>query len=288
MTSDFAPFDATTEDIEARQVLRDGVPATMRSSLVAWIGDRVVDRRGWGQVRVLQDIENNCDITLNLGASTIQAGNTTRDSLHSLGDRDLLLTTHYLLSRQVFGNAGHADLEKVLTDGRSRWTIGKTSNDKWGLIARVPQGVQEAAETLIAQGGSAGQLLANAWAYVHDLNPDDSVAYWNAVKAVEAAALPALGITKPSATLNNVILTIERKDAAWRLPFLREHTEYPSKTVLLGMLKSLYRGQRDRHGSEAYSDVTHDEAIAAVLISVTLVGLFAGGLVMERDSETFV
>jgi hypothetical protein len=121
--------------------------------------------------------------------------------------------------------------------------------------------VQQAARTLIAQGGSAGQLLANAWAYVHDLNPDNSGAYWNAVKAVEAAALPALSITKTSATVSDAIRTIERKDAAWCLPFQREHTEYPSRTVLLGMLKSLYR-----------SDVTHDEALAAVLIVSDLGG----------------
>jgi hypothetical protein len=53
------------------------------------------------------------------------------------------------------------------------------------------------------------------------------------------------------------------------------------------MLKSLYRGQRDRHGSAAYSDVTHDEAKAAVLLSVTLVGWFAGDLVQERDPKTY-
>lgn len=80
---------------------------------------------------------------------------------------------------------------------------------------------------------------------------------------------------------------IERREATWRLPFKREHTEYLSRDVLLGMLKSLYRGQRDRHGSDAYSDVTPEEAEAAVLMAVPLVGWFARGLIEERDVATF-
>lgn len=289
MPSDFTPFDATPEDLEARQVLRDGVPETMRASLLTWLRDRVVVE-GSARVGLLRDIENNCDLTLGVGALGYLDGIAATRILSRLNGRQVLSVAHYLLyTLPNYQNAayGRESLERLLADGRSKWTVGKTATEHWGLVARVPAGVQVAAEALFTIDGSAGQLLATAWGEVHDLHPRDSSGYAYAVRAVEAASLPALGVTGDTATLGNAIRAIERKDATWRLPFKREHTEYPSKDVLLGMLKSLYRGQRDRHGSEAYSDVTHDEALAAVYMAVTLVGLFSGGLVQERDPSAF-
>src|SRR5690606_36207805 len=182
----------------------------------------------------------------------------------------------------VTGTSGpRQSLDAALRAARSKFCV-REGPTRWGIGYRVPEGVQDVAETLTSDDTTAGRLMARAWSAAYDLEPNDSLAYANAVKAVETAALRVVGVTKADATVGDVIRAIERKDSTWRLPLKREHTEYPTKTVLLGMLKSLYKGQHDRHGSEAYSDVTHDEALTAVLLATSLVGLFAGGLVEER------
>lgn len=291
--SEFIPFDTTDDMLRARRVLRDGVPSSMRPSLVGWIANRVVNDHRMARMELLRAAENNCDLDLGLGTITHAVlGEAAVQRIAALPDRDLLMVTHYLLSqinpRKVHNPEFYVTpLRQVLTEGRSRWTVGTKVDGIYGLVARVPEGVQQAAEALMDADDVPGRLLARAWSAVHDLDPADSAAYSFAVRAVEAAALPVLGLTKDTATIGDVVRAIERKDATWRLPFKREHTEYPSREVLLAMLKSLYRGHRDRHGSEAYSDVTHEEALAAVLMAVTLVGLFAGSLVQKRDPADF-
>jgi len=114
-----------------------------------------------------------------------------------------------------------------------------------------------------------------------DLVPDDSAAYMQAVQAVEAAGISALGIENPEATLGSVIRVIE-KDPTWGLPFLRERTDAPTHATLLQMLRSIWRGHRDRHGSDAWEGVTHDETVAAVYLAVSLVGFFQGNLIRQR------
>lgn len=286
---DYVPFDATDEEAETWTVLRDGVPRSMRSDLTNWIVARIGEM---DRVRAerFHELENALDVEFPLDPTFtgLASPELSRRLLGTLTERQLLHVVDYVLIQQ--GSGGYrphsASAEAILRRGRSRFTVAKHDDcDRLGY--RVPEGVRRAAEHVMTVESVASRLLRRAWTKIHDLEPDDGGAYWNAVKAVEAAALPALDIVGDSATLSHAVRAIEKRDATWRLPFVREHTEYPSRDVLLGMLKSLYRGQRDRHGSEAYADVTHEEAEAAVLMAVTLVGWFGGRLVRERDVETY-
>lgn len=51
------------------------------------------------------------------------------------------------------------------------------------------------------------------------------------------------------------------------------------------MLRTLWRGHRDRHGNLDYSDVTQQEARAGVALSVTLVDWFAAGAITRRPAN---
>lgn len=289
MSDDFVPFDATPEEVEARvTVLRSGVPATMRPMLVAWLIGRHPGSSGFKYSETFHSIANALDVDFGVNPQHIglMAKEAAITAYSRLDERSLLQVVDYVLYLAGGYRAPGEELEAILRAGRSKWTV-VMRDDCYRLAERVPDGVQVGAESVMGSAGVAGSLLRQAWEKVHDLEPDDSGAYSRAVKAVETAALGALSITKDTATLSDAIRAIEAKDAAWRLPFQREHTEYPSKDVLLGLTKSLYRGQRDRHGSDSYADVTHEEAEAAVLMAVALVGLFAGGLVAERDTEAF-
>ena len=288
MSDAFIPFDATLEEVEQRGVLRGGVPATMRPLLVKWLLGRHPRTSIYPRAQRFHEISNELDI--DFGVSSLNLGHMNETAAiqvyASLTERDLLRVVDFCLHEAGRQHGVASQVEKILKSGRSKWTP-VLREDRYRLGERVPDGVQVSAESVMGSAGVAGSLVRQAWEKVHDLESDDSGAYSRAVKAVETAALEALDITKDTATLSDAIRAIEARDSTWRLPFQREHTEYPSKDVLLGLMKSLYRGQRDRHGSDSYADVTHEEAEAAVLMAVTLVGLFSAGLVAERDTEAF-
>jgi len=285
---EFIPFDATEAEVAERQVLREGVPATMRTALLAWIVDSM-SHKGYVYARGLHDLENNLDVSfeLNPQLTRLLSDSEVLGFLMKLGERDLLRVADFRLFKAGSYSSGADRLERVLREGRSKYQVVDRGSSR-RLEERVPEGVRIGAESLMATASVAGRLLSTAWAKVYDLEPDDSGAYAAAVKSVETAAFSALSIeARDNANVSTVVRAIEAKGASWRLPFKREHTKAPSRDVLIGMLRSLYKGQRDRHGQEAYSDVSHDEAEAAVLMAVSLVGWFANGLVRERDIEAF-
>ncbi|PFG34851.1 hypothetical protein [Sanguibacter antarcticus] len=284
---EFVPFDASEDEVAARQVLRSGVPTSMRAPITNWIWHQMASPQGFVKPYAMHTIENNLDISFGFD-STFTGVLEKKVFLTLLGKRDarnLLRIADWLLAQAGSRGTKHIALQAVLRQGRSQYEV-VLRDSSYRLALRLPEGVQAAAEQVMDLG-TPGTLLRRAWSKLYDIDPDPSGAYSAAVKAVEAAALPALGISRPTATISDAVRAIERREATWRLPFKREHTEYLSRDVLLGMLKSLYRGQRDRHGSDAYSDVTPEEAEAAVLMAVPLVGWFARGLIEERDVATF-
>lgn len=284
----FVPFDATEDEAKAWTVLRPGVPKSMRPALVTWLWKRVKIDGGYVYASRLRDFTNALDIDFNLNDefTGVLSESQFRKLFANPSDRDLLRLADYLVFLDKYGNSHHG-LSELLDDGRSMYHVVEREGRVHRIAPRLPAGVQEAAESVMKAETPAGELLAKAWNNVYELEPNDSAAYAYAVRAVETATFATLGITDANATLGNSIRVIEKADASWRLPFLREHSQYPSKDLLVGTLKSLYKGQRDRHGSEAYSDVTHDEAEGAVLLAVTLVGWFSRKLVVERDPGSF-
>lgn len=185
-------------------------------------------------------------------------------------------------------------LESVLKDSRSKWTVGVRAANRLGLVQRVPDGVQMAADRAIQDTGHAGRRLAEAWGTAYGLNPDPTKAYGLAVKAVEDAALPKVPL-KPNdhKTLGSVIraLNSAKYDAAdWTLEFQREDKHYSNGQTLVAMLKTLWSGQTDRHGGdhEFVTDavITQESAEAAVMLAVPLVQWFSSGFVVRSESVT--
>ena len=285
MTQDFVPFGLTEEEALQRRVLVDGIPKWMYSSVHAWIAQRISygTRGSLANLVTVREIETACAIDLEAPAIVAMAPLTSvMKVIVNLSDVTVLRIVDYLLWQTTYLRADHVKkMDVILQRGLSKWQVGEVDG-RPRLIERVPAGVQDAAEAIIAAKSTAGTLLGEAWAKVHRFEPDDSGAYSYAVRAVEAASFRALGINDKEATLGNTIRMIE--GGTWGLPFKREHNKAPSQDVLVGMLRTLFRGQRDRHGSEDYSDVDHDEAVAAVNLAVALVGWFASGAVQRREA----
>lgn len=183
----------------------------------------------------------------------------------------------YLLAH---GNRVDRDLlDRVLWDSRSAWRVGERFG-RPGLVRRVPEGVQIAADSVMARAGRAGVRLSRAWGELYGVDPSPSEAYRLAILAVEDAAVPVVSSSNSKATLGTVLKQIEEQNG-WGLPMDREHEKAPSGDVLVSMIRMLWHGQHDRHGGQPSSpgDVSLNEATIAVNIAVTLVSWFSAGLV---------
>lgn len=278
---DWVPFGLTEDERQDYAVLRDGLPGPMREQVLAWIIGRVLRDVTWAHIPPLLEAQTACRVDLGVQAASLGYVQNAQvlAAMRQQSDVHLLRLADFFAARASSKYGDLAGLDALLTQGRSRWRVGERFG-KPGLVERVPSGVQDAAEGVINTSATSGEVLRRAWSEVHGLEPRDSSAYSYAVRAVEIAATATVMPRKADATLGNVIGQM-RADGDWRLPF-REHADAPSAAVVLGMLRTLWVGHRDRHGSADYSDVTHDEARAAVILAATLVDWFTSAAVQRR------
>jgi hypothetical protein len=281
MMEQWVPFGLEEDEVADYEVLVDGVPPWLREPLVGWI-DSYLSASGWYDTAKCLDVQLNTRVQLGVSAgSSITDSATTLKRIRSLAPLELLRIVDYVVSEAAYNieSKPALDLDDLLDAGRSKWTVGKRGG-RIGLVERVAEGVQSSVEGVIASAGSSGRILARAWSHVHGFQPNDSGGYADAVRAVEIAAIDLVQPNNKNATLGSVVNQM-RDQGDWRLP-LREHQYAPSSELILNSARTLWHGHRDRHGSVDYSDVTHDEARAAVALAATLVEWFTSGAVARR------
>jgi hypothetical protein len=201
-----------------------------------------------------------------------------REHYNRVGTKPLLAFVDFLMSNLPDKHVRLGALEQLLIESGSGWRVGTRAGEP-GLVQRLPEGVVVAAEATV-QHGAAGTRLAQAWEAVFGVNPDPSNGYRLAVKAVEDAAIPVVCPNDTTATLGKVIGEVNA--GTWKLPHLREDANSPTHDVLVGMMRTLWVGQHDRHGGPStvgVPAVTQEEAESAVILAVTLVGWFETGKV---------
>ena len=238
-----------------------------------------------------QDLRIEIDVPA--GATPRGLTNAVLSHFQSLGTE--LALTDYLLSLANIEETDTLDeilkihtlkkIDDILASSGSKWTLGFRRTDKLGLVQRVPEGVQIAADEVIRSSGEAGKTLALAWGAAFGLSPNPREAYRYAVEAVEDAAIPVLGFSeKEKPTLGQVIRKINGPDhnaTSWTLPFQREDEHYSNGQTLVAMLKTLWAGQADRHGGEhqhmTKAAISQDAAESAILLAVPLVQWFSSG-----------
>ncbi|MHA7268626.1 hypothetical protein [Arthrobacter sp. HLT1-20] len=296
------PFGQQDDPQKLYSALHEGVPEWMSKSIRAWqqeileivfdTEDNVIGRFH----SIEQELRTAIDIPQNptaygLGASVIS---------HFQSSGDELVLTDYLLSIADIENLGGWEslqeemkkkdhlfgrLDSTLKKSGSKWTIGIRAASRIGLIQRVPEGVQIAANETMRSASHAGRRLAEAWGAVFGINPDPSRAYSLAVKAVEDAAIPAVSPNNTHATLGTIISQM-RDTGDWALPLQREDQHATTSATLLSMMKMLWAGQADRHGGhhDPTLVITQEAAEVAVMAAATLVQWFASGAVARRGS----
>ncbi|MET3945799.1 hypothetical protein ABIB49_000474 [Arthrobacter sp. UYCu512] len=144
--------------------------------------------------------------------------------------------------------------------------------------------MQGAFDEVLSDAALASQKLKEAWADAYGVSPRPSVAYANAVVAVEIAALEVVPINKPDPTLGDVITILDTQQKYWSLPF-RDNDKAPRIEVLVKLMRLLWRGHSSRHGRPDYRDASDEEARGAVLLAATLVGWLTAGLLVDARED---
>ncbi len=290
---DWLHFGLNEDEITEYTALREDIPAWLHTSLWNWIRDAFARRDGNAAEYMRRgvaaptniDIElvRKCERVLRVplswpGQNNVDFRTRMQWDYNKRPVRDVWRLVNYLLAH---GHAHGGTLKDILLDAGSVWTATDAGNGRCLLVRRVPDGVAEAADAAFQQP-NGGKKLAIAWESAFGVNPDPTKAYSMAVKAVEDAAIPVVCPQDGAATLGRVIGQVNA--GTWKLPHLREDSNAPTHDVLVGMMRTLWTGQHDRHGGPSavgVPAVSQAEAESAVMLAVTLVGWFETGKVQQ-------
>lgn len=268
------------DEITDYSALREDIPEYLEPSLWGWVRHAITTDYGYTSdtdADLIRQFERELKVPIPWpGTGRIDVVWAIRQAYADRPLRDTWRLINYLLG---YGHAPGGVLKTYLLESGSAYTVLAANHGMCYLSKRVPEGVQVAADAVFQQP-NGGKRLAVAWQEAFGVNPDPTKAYSEAVKAVEDAAIPVVCPNDTSATLGSVIGQVNA--GTWKLPHLREHSNATTHDVLVGMLRTLWTGQHDRHGGPStvgVPAVTQDEAESAVLLAVTLVGWFETGKV---------
>ena len=271
-------------DPATHHVLIDGVPQYMHDSMKEWVVDQLRYYENFSY-RYRLDLMREYDLDLkgkySMADTLRDAGPETMfDAMNDEQKLDLVdWLAHRLTPFRGTANDLIKALDRILTRGSSMWAVGDRNGNP-GLVRKVPEGVQASAEAVISSSGSAGALLAQAWAALYGRVADPEEAYEKAIKAVEEAGVSIVCPSNSRATLGIMARDMENQ-GDWKLE-LGEDPKHVSADTPYKMVQSLWAGQESRHGGNGYRTPTQGEAEAAVLLAVPLVQWFTSGAVTRR------
>ena len=203
------------------------------------------------------------------------------------GTENHLGFVQFLLYSVVSGTAAK-ELDHILLSGHAAWTISEPEGGRRRIVRRLPEGVAESVRDVASKSDLAGRHLTKAWNNAYGLEADPSVAYSSAIKAVETLACPMILPASPTATLGTAIRTLDDQHntstkSTWTFTIENPKDAAESVNSVISMMKLLWHGQVDRHGSDAsvFKDATIDQARAAVLLAATLVGWLNDGYLVK-------
>lgn len=292
-TGDWTPLYSRVSEAGATEFARlyPGVPGWMRESLWEWLGAHISTyRRGpsgpgyWDpDSSQIREIERFCRIDIGwAGGATysghLEGANLLRAALYK--NEMAFLTAIDLHLSRVTDPEDSKVLERVLSEAASEWRVGEVSS-KPGLVKRIDETVQHAAEETAKQGTRPGQLLADAWRLSYSRQRDPSASYRSSVRAVEAAAGPILTPVDPRPSLGKMITALRDGMDKWTFAFTVDSTVEP-KNVLMQMMQLLWTNECSRHvdaDPNAPLHVSQAEAESAVVLALTLVNWFTSGAI---------
>jgi len=258
----------------------EGFPSWMRQPLILWLQMRFPSNREW----VITDHLVNFQIEMQRDFGFVPGEtrwNEVSRWLLEISDAEFLLFLDFLLWKSSQERSpAHINahvVEDILSRSGSRWSAVRVGK-RVRLTERVSQGVAGSVAQALTGSDASARKLQEAWVDAFGIKVRPSVAYYNAVVAVENAAFAIVPL-EGEPTLSSLFSVLHADTPKWRL-ILRDSDNAPGAKVLEKMLRALWRGHDSRHGASDYEDVTLEQARAAVMLAATLVWWFQNGVVI--------
>jgi hypothetical protein len=173
-------------------------------------------------------------------------------------------------------------LQQLLDDGHMIYRVrsdGRSLERRTSLVASA-QAITAVDAAEEAGFPVAGRRLVEAWNSIYALKPDASGAYRDAIRAVEAVANPFFLPDAPAPTLGQVIRHLQAHGSDYVMVIAGKTGEPADVSGIIGMMRLLWDGHRDRHeGGCTSASITSESAEAAVALAVGLVQLLSTGAI---------
>ena len=255
--------------------LYEGIPRHLRHQMWSWHSRWLDDEmRDEVQLRFRLEVFQNDDESWEHAFDVVIA--TTPELYLDVIDLMLRICAQRAENNSDYDPAPD-QLELLLSRAGSAWRV---ASDGRSLQRRVAETAVMASTTAATPGSEAEHHLAAAWQAAYGLDPDASVAYREAVRAVEAVAIPAVEPNNSRATLGTVIRKLRDQAALWELAILGPDRTTADIGPLLSMLQLLWQGQSDRHAP--IIPISTDAASMAVHLATALVQWLDSGSVRQR------
>jgi hypothetical protein len=169
------------------------------------------------------------------------------------------------------------DLDQILRESGSVWCVGGDRRRlQYHLERRIDATSSDALSSLASDGTPDARHLAEARRWAFGQHPNPGKAYDEAVKAVEAVAIPAVLPNDPIATLGKAIGELRNDPTKWTCTFTRSTKDGKDPVeVVIAMLDMLWRNETERHAPVV--PITQDQAESAVHVAIPLVQMFRSG-----------
>lgn len=235
----------------------EGVPAHIKAELLAWTNPFVWTDHG-------VSVEN-----LNYLIRTLRLPIVAEDSHHRYTafmnmlrkQDDVFLDVLDLLAS--VNETKSKELEVLLEDGGSVWAVSSTLPRQ--LEHRVSQTARDAVQR--SAGESSGEHIANAWNRAYGRDPDATVAWNSAVKAIEVLLHPIVEPKNTKATLGTMVAALRNKPDKWQFEIALKDGDKTARPFIQAL--DLVTYEPGRHGTDP-SRATVEQARVIVMQAVAI------------------
>jgi hypothetical protein len=173
-------------------------------------------------------------------------------------------------------------LDQILHESGSVWCVrGDRRRLQYHLERRIDATSSAALTSLASTTSPDARHLAEARRWAFGQHPNPGKAYDEAVKAVEAVAIPTVLPSDPSATLGKAIGELRNDPAKWACTLTRPTKDGKNPVeVVIAMLDMLWKNETERHAPVV--PITQEQAETAVHVAIPLVQMFRSGAIKKR------
>jgi hypothetical protein len=241
----------------------------------------------------IREVERTCQIPVRWDLGRNGAANSVWQAMYR--DRALAVKViDYSLGDVMLGYDAQgmgrsvAELDRALKQAGANYVVVLPDERRasYRLERRTIPAAAAAARAQMSVHGNASDHLDNAWKAAFGREPNPTLAYGEAVKAVEAAAIPVVLPNDSTATLGKVVGELRANPQKYSVVFSRDAEPAKGVTlspleVVIGLTDSLWSNQTDRHppgDPQPPVPVTQAQAEMAVNVAVALVHTFRSAI----------